>query len=606
MKIQRLKLKDFGLFQDEEIRFEKPLTLILGLNATGKSTIADAILMALTGGARFNLKKDAARFTRTGAKEFELEADAAAPSHEDSLQIRRLPDRCNHTKADIEAFLGASEAVIRAAFDVHSFLNLDTQERKKLLFRLLGLELTPESLAPILKDAGVPEPIMREITRQPMNPKKLQDYCVEKRRQGKRDREALEGAQTWDPEASVETHKGSRKIKGLPLETVRDVEKALEADYQKAVETLGLAKIGCSEDEVKAEIAEVEGTIEKAKKVQAERLGVEKKLAAVRDKVRRERQTRENNIKQAAACQATAENHESYAMALAQSEGRCPICGVKLEPEAAKTRVTELHRKAQESTAQARSYSQVAETQRTEIVSLEKEEAGLLLAFKQETQSMEPLLARRRELQLELAKTGAIDLAGLENTVDDLQARRGKARTALVAIEAWHKAKEVSTSGIEAVKCKAVEIEAWDRAEKIFAPDGAVGRKVVEGIGPVLARLKSQILLAPVEIDDDLAITVGRVPERALSTSERYRLGLVMADALAQLSGVRFLVLDEFSVLDKGNRAAGLSFLAKRLKDYDQTILLGTLQDKLPESWPDWMDVILIEGGRVQQLAMAQ
>ena len=49
MKVERITLQDFKCFEDMNIRFTKPVNLIFGENASGKTTIAQAIALALTG-----------------------------------------------------------------------------------------------------------------------------------------------------------------------------------------------------------------------------------------------------------------------------------------------------------------------------------------------------------------------------------------------------------------------------------------------------------------------------------------------------------------------------------------------------------------------------
>jgi len=43
MKITKLKLLNFKKFQDEEISFEQPMTILVGKNNSGKSSIVYAI-----------------------------------------------------------------------------------------------------------------------------------------------------------------------------------------------------------------------------------------------------------------------------------------------------------------------------------------------------------------------------------------------------------------------------------------------------------------------------------------------------------------------------------------------------------------------------------
>lgn len=52
MRITRMALTNFGCFAERQFQFEKPRTLLVGLNAAGKSTILDAVQYLVTGRCR--------------------------------------------------------------------------------------------------------------------------------------------------------------------------------------------------------------------------------------------------------------------------------------------------------------------------------------------------------------------------------------------------------------------------------------------------------------------------------------------------------------------------------------------------------------------------
>ena len=78
----------------------------------------------------------------------------------------------------------------------------------------------------------------------------------------------------------------------------------------------------------------------------------------------------------------------------------------------------------------------------------------------------------------------------------------------------------------------------------------------------------------------ELGVCREAVPISSLSTSERLRVGISLQDALCSLTGLGFLLVDNFDMLDQKNRdlvAAGLCELGV---DYETIIVLGTRDEK--------------------------
>ncbi|MBW1735924.1 MAG: AAA family ATPase [Deltaproteobacteria bacterium] len=77
MRIDNLKLQNFRCFHDLDLDFAKPINFIFGPNASGKSTIAEAMEMALTGRCNgFNPNwRDRAALARHGSDTFKIQLD---------------------------------------------------------------------------------------------------------------------------------------------------------------------------------------------------------------------------------------------------------------------------------------------------------------------------------------------------------------------------------------------------------------------------------------------------------------------------------------------------------------------------------------------------
>ncbi len=143
MKIEKITLQDFKCFEDLNIRFTKPVNLIFGENASGKTTIAQAIALALTG--RVNGQNgggsDRRPLVRHDADEFAISV---------SLSQNGVPGRLEHY--DLTQYTSAKESTdpetlfqglktnretLEALLETTSFLGLHPDEKKRILFDLL-------------------------------------------------------------------------------------------------------------------------------------------------------------------------------------------------------------------------------------------------------------------------------------------------------------------------------------------------------------------------------------------------------------------------------------------------------------------------------------
>ncbi len=162
MVLSRLKLKNFKSFKDKEFNFAPGLTGLLGRNGSGKSTVFEAIIFALYG--ECNTKKELLKNSSALDKEaleaelcFEIDSkeyvvkrqlrgknliaksslidgsgeEIASGSKETTLEIIKL------TGMNKEAF---ENTVYASQKELAALSNLKSEERKKIIRRLLGLE----------------------------------------------------------------------------------------------------------------------------------------------------------------------------------------------------------------------------------------------------------------------------------------------------------------------------------------------------------------------------------------------------------------------------------------------------------------------------------
>jgi energy-coupling factor transporter ATP-binding protein EcfA2 len=156
------------------------------------------------------------------------------------------------------------------------------------------------------------------------------------------------------------------------------------------------------------------------------------------------------------------------------------------------------------------------------------------------------------------------------------------------------------------------DVTAWTKVADALAPDGIPAEMLLAALEPVNAALEQaaidtewmQVVIAP-----DMTITAKGRPYQLLSESEQWRTDAMIAQVVSELSGLRILMLDRFDVLDLPGRAQCLEWLdSLAFNDVVDTVLLfGTLKT-LPTDLADTITAYWVEGGTIggaQQQAAA-
>jgi energy-coupling factor transporter ATP-binding protein EcfA2 len=156
------------------------------------------------------------------------------------------------------------------------------------------------------------------------------------------------------------------------------------------------------------------------------------------------------------------------------------------------------------------------------------------------------------------------------------------------------------------------DVHAWDAIGDALSPAGIPAEMLAEALCPMNDSLAGHAVSAEwprVGIDADMSITAAGRAYGLLSESERWRCDAMLAAAVAQLSGVRMLVLDRFDVLDlqgRGDLIAWLDILASD-GDIDTALIFGTLK-ALPSQLPTTIAAHWLANGvceSVERVAMA-
>ncbi len=130
-----------------------------------------------------------------------------------------------------------------------------------------------------------------------------------------------------------------------------------------------------------------------------------------------------------------------------------------------------------------------------------------------------------------------------------------------------------------------------------------LGELLAEALRPINDRLRHSAELTgwmqPV-IGADMTVTADGRPYALLSESEQWRVDAMLTEAIAQLSGLRLLVLDRLDVLDLPGRSQALAWMYELAAagELDTAILLATLK-ALPTNLPVAFRCHWLSGGRI-------
>ncbi len=165
MRVTRLHVNNFGCYADRQFEFDKPLTVIIGLNNAGKSTILDAIQWVMTGrcrgldgggkGVKAHLLHKGATSEAVGVTAnivFKGETYAVSRTFQNGnsgFSVERFGERAQKWQGGTEdqekawfELLGVTREGLMALLDAETFLRMEHADAKSLLLGFLKPEVT--------------------------------------------------------------------------------------------------------------------------------------------------------------------------------------------------------------------------------------------------------------------------------------------------------------------------------------------------------------------------------------------------------------------------------------------------------------------------------
>ena len=570
MKIQSITATNIFGVQHVDVALTTPITLFAGHNGQGKSSLAQAVRMAMTGKpSRVSLKKDFGALVREGAKKGSAvvrfangtEASVTVPKGE---WVEEYP--AHITVPRLEAVL-----------EPGTFARMSADERRNFLFDLTGLRISQDA-------------VRERLTRRGCDMEKAEAVMPLLRtgfpaaHKGAAER-ATEARGAWKA-ITGETY-GSQKAEGW--EAPRP---AFDADQLTTLRE-GTAKVEAELDSENQQLGALENAQSQADQ-HAERIDALREKAAdvprLLDLVERAHEDLADFKPRVEACREAATGESER-----PSMG-CPECGSALIMVAGQLQHYTPPSKTPDREAQQR------------LPELEKA-LGVL----------ERTLSNRAQ-ELETAQRAAITLQELESSpgihgpdqgdIERSRARRDALRESLAdlrqqvaELESAERAAASADSITEQAARHHADVLAWVALAEAFAPDGIPGEMLADALNPVNGRLRQSADdtgWMQIAISSDMDITASGRPYALLSESEQWRADAMLAEAISTLSGLRLLMLDRLDVLDTQQRIEAINWLTLLAEDGDlETALVFATLKSAPGGLPAAITAHWMERGTI-------
>jgi rubrerythrin len=584
MLIHKLQIRDTLAIAHVALAFPTPLTLIAGDNGAGKSSLCEAIRLALLGELSRGLrhKKDMGALVRDGAKKGGIEL-----SGEDWLTNTTLPAGAVKSSGAVP-----KGDALACCLTPDTYARMTPNDRKAFTLGLLDVGMGAAAIISRLlardchpDKAQTIKPIVERRGYQA-----AADYAAE---------QATEARGKWKG-LTGETY-GSQKAEGW-LPTVPTPPDGTVNGLQQQIDAL--------DTEVSALNQQIGAANATAQTVE----GLSRRIADAAETAKlHARRTDALN----AARKALAEAQETLAATRTKAEGGsvaphwpCPECGTLL----------------QQTPAALVPYSPpevLADPQAR--AALPKLEAAVTLCERavanaeRDVKASDEAAALKVSLEEQLAAVPKDDVMVDVNGLRAKIAEQQDIRRTLVSHQTRIRDAETARLNAEQTRDLAAQahrdVEQWVAIAEALQPDGIPGEILAEGIEPMNAALGHVHRVTAdmaerserwplVQIAPDMSITYGGRPYGLCSESERYRADVMLALVIGDLSGIRFLLLDRVDVLSSRGRVALILLLHQLTAMADpppiQVIALGTFKEP-PKGLPtsSWT-VRWIERGAIE------
>jgi len=621
MKIESITLKDFKCFENLQLQLTKPVSLFFGRNAAGKTSLAQAIALTMTGKVNGN-GCDRAPLTRYSANDFTASA-SVFQNDQQYASTQKASVRESIDPSMLWNMLHTSRETISAVIDTGNFLNLHPDEKKRIIFDLLpDLKMDAASLPGHLaawlagKYAFTADELMPLLDK-PATMETAYNQAFETRRIAKRDLKA-QGAIAKIPEGLTRDHVSSYIV---------NLRQELAAIHTAMGESKGMAagekkQAGNELAVIDAEVLQIESLYRGFEPEEAKRhlVNLQRDSAALTGEIERMRSSFADMQQELGKLLAVKRRQDDISAQAQAFSGFCPLLPViACKTKEVRAHMTELarpdntHEQALEQQHEKMTpVRQAIEEKENELNSIHGSIMGVenaIARYEVNRKKLDGLMKRKVELTeiinaADDCKTTAIE--SLQEKKTAIQGEIEKQTALLTSIQKAEQAKSMQD-----------KIDKLEVLVTAFSPKGIMS-SLLEGAASTLSQSAGNLMAAlsgnryamEINIEEGFDIflidntTGSRTSANFASASERFRIGIVLQSVLSELAGLRFMVIDGIDILDQANRGFFFQFIRTIASRFDQIIGFCTIGQYAPSSpgLPE-MDFFMIENGKINRIA---
>lgn len=587
MQIRQLSIGQFQGIQQIDLTLSAPVLLVSGNNGAGKSSVLDALALAMTGQPRrVALKKELQSLVREGCKRSLITMSTDLGELSSTLPAGKGA----HLDAPFLPFV----------LDAGKFCSLDTKARRSALFELVGASADPATVCARMIERGCRADLVEKIKpmlRAGFGP--AADHAKEFASQARGAWKAVTG----------ETY-GSEKADGwmppaitAPSSTDRDAVareiKDLQADLADAHRNLGELTAAARQNEQRAhritELKEAAGRLPslriKRNRDHGDLVHWTEQLKAAREAVNGKTGLLHDMARVLAEIDQERPPELSCKSVRAVERVLCAYRKEHGEPSDPPN--AEFARRVDEIQGYVDSLTRATANNDRDVKAAEDAAAALAAL---EGDAATPV----SEHDITAAQT---TIAMAQQLLDAARARQAEFDKATA------RARESGDKATKAAQHHA-DVSAWVQIAESLAPTGIPAEILSSAIGPfnnLLAEQSEQATWPTVRVSDAFEITYAQRPYALLSESERWRCDALVAIAIARLSGLKIVTLDRFDVLQPSARPQILQLCLSltRAGELGTVVLAGTMKEPMARV-PPGMQQIWIENGRVAEQHASQ
>lgn len=588
MKITRIQVENFLGVQSVDVKPQTSITLFAGRNGSSKSSISEAVRMAICqDNVRDITKKNQfAALVHEGAK-----AGGAQVVMDDEMDMTFA---FNMPKGD---FTGPEiPESMRVALHGQRFAKMDDKERRTFLFGLAKLKPNAEAVKLRMIAKGCEEAKIDAVL--PMLRTGFPACCDHAKSKATEEKGAwrtLTGetygekkAETW--QSSVPEENPDQSLADKLTVKITSLDKNISAMNENLGAVKNMARLVTESAAKRAALA---GSADKV-------LSITEQLSKSKDDLSDYEPT-VISLRERAVGGKSITLTDELASFIATAD--IPALGAKFEDEACALL------KRYEATGG--DYGVAAGKVDTEAqAQLPEHEKGLIVMQNRVKNLQRDLDAALQEkcqydalAPADLIADSSEKIAQIEGMLATARADRATCSDKLATIQAEIKAiADAETKTQDALKYHA-NVLAWSKVADALAPDGIPGEMLTEALKPVNTALEQAALdtdWMQVSICADMHIIANKRPYQLLSESEQWRVDAMIAAVVAELSGLKILMLDRVDVLDLPGRAQLFGWLDVLASEgiIDSALLFATLK-ALPTGLADTVESFWIEDGKI-------